>query len=186
MWVHIRHTSKEDEIRKGKPKLVLLPQGWSSFAQSCILHPACNPRRWEDKESQSWFFFISVCTTLHLSVLCAEACNPRRWEDKESQSWFFLVFLAQSHICSYTVGRFNFIFLHLNLFYSGGGQICPHHHLFVYRRVCMHIHVLIFCDFSSFWVWMRVQQFWPQRFPSFPWKKKFKSKTPQFHISETM
>ena len=33
---------------------------------------------------------------------------------------------------------------------GGGGQICPHHHVFAYTRVCMHIHVPIFCDFFSF------------------------------------
>ena len=32
----------------------------------------------------------------------------------------------------------------------GGGQICPHHRIFGYTRVCMRTHVLIFCDFSSF------------------------------------
>ena len=46
---------------------------------------------------------------------------------------------------------------------AGGGQICPHHHVFAYTRVCMRIHVLIFCDFSSFWVCKRVQQVWPQK-----------------------
>ena len=45
----------------------------------------------------------------------------------------------------------------------GGGQICPHHHVFASTRVCMHMHVLIFYDFSSFWVWKRLQQFWPQK-----------------------
>ena len=34
-------------------------------------------------------------------------------------------------------------------------------------HVCMHIHVLIFCDFSSFSVWKRVQHFWPQTHSSF-------------------
>ena len=34
---------------------------------------------------------------------------------------------------------------HLALFNSGGGgQICPHHHIFAYTRVCMRIHVLFF------------------------------------------
>ena len=44
-------------------------------------------------------------------------------------------------------------------FTRGGGQICPHHHVFAYTRVCMCIQVLIFCDFSSFLVWKRVQKF---------------------------
>ena len=38
----------------------------------------------------------------------------------------------------------------INPISAGGGQICPHHHVFAYTRVCMRIHVLIFCDFSSF------------------------------------
>ena len=32
-----------------------------------------------------------------------------------------------------------------------------------YTRVCMRIHMLIFFDFSSFWVWNRVQHFRPQK-----------------------
>ena len=44
---------------------------------------------------------------------------------------------------------------------TGGGHICPPHHVFAYTRVCMRIRVLIFCDFSSFWVWKRIQQVWP-------------------------
>ena len=39
---------------------------------------------------------------------------------------------------------------YLNPILLGGGQICPHHHVFAYMRVCMRIRVLIFCDFSSF------------------------------------
>ena len=42
--------------RQGKPKLVLLHQGCRQLCT--ILHPACNPRRWEDKGSQSWFFSV--------------------------------------------------------------------------------------------------------------------------------
>ena len=57
----------------------------------------------------------------------------------------------------------SFKILQLTLFNSGGGQICPHHHIFASKCVCMRIHMLIFCDFSSFWVWKRVQQFWPQK-----------------------
>ena len=32
-----------------------------------------------------------------------------------------------------------------------------------YTRVCMHIQVLIFFDFSSFLVWKRLQHVWPQK-----------------------
>ena len=42
---------------------------------------------------------------------------------------------------------------------GGGGQICHNHHIFACTRVCMRIQVLIFCDFSSFLVWKRVQKF---------------------------
>ena len=38
---------------------------------------------------------------------------------------------------------------------TGGGHICPPHHVFAYTRVCMRIRVLIFCDFSSFCMWNR-------------------------------
>ena len=51
--------------------------------------------------------------------------------------------------------------LNLTLLLPGGGHICPPHHVFAYTRVCMRIRVLIFCDFSSFWVWKRIQQVWP-------------------------
>ena len=51
----------------------------------------------------------------------------------------------------------------LNPIWLGGGQICPHHHVFAHTSVCMRIQVLIFFDFSSFWVWKRVQHFWPQK-----------------------
>ena len=57
-----------------------------------------------------------------------------------------------------SVHMINIAFWMLTLF-----KICPHHHVFASTRVCMRIHVLIFYDFSSFWVWKRVQQFWPQK-----------------------
>ena len=38
----------------------------------------------------------------------------------------------------------------INPIITGGGHICPPHHVFAYTRVCMRIRVLIFCDFSSF------------------------------------
>ena len=127
MWVHIRHTSKEDKIRKGKPKLVLLPQGWRQLCTILQLAASMHYKKMRRQGKSKLGFFIRVCTTLHLSVMCAEACNPRlilnaalhnlasvchmctqraTEEDetyKESQSWFFLVFPAQSHICSHTI-----------------------------------------------------------------------------------
>ena len=45
----------------------------------------------------------------------------------------------------------------------GGGQICPHHHIFAHTCECMRIQVLIFFYFSSFWVWKRIQHFWPSK-----------------------
>ena len=53
-------------------------------------------------------------------------------------------------------GSFNPILL-------GGGQICPHPHVFACTHVCMRMHVPIFCDFSSFLVCMKVQHIWPHK-----------------------
>ena len=55
-------------------------------------------------------------------------------------------------------GRHFFITL-LTLFRVGGGLISPPCHVFAYTHVGMRIRVLIFCDFSSFLVWKRLQDF---------------------------
>ena len=55
--------------------------------------------------------------------------------------------LTLANIFQIVLGILSF---NVNPILLGGGQICPHHHVFAYTRVCMRIRVLIFCDFSSF------------------------------------
>ena len=47
----------------------------------------------------------------------------------------------------------------VNPIQGGGGLISPPCHVFAYTHVSMRIRVLIFCDFSSFLVWKRLQDF---------------------------
>ena len=47
----------------------------------------------------------------------------------------------------------------INPIQGGGGLISPPCHVFAYTHVSMRIWVLIFCDFSSFLVWKRLQDF---------------------------
>ena len=47
----------------------------------------------------------------------------------------------------------------LNPIQGGGGTMCPPCHVFAYTQVDMRTRVLIFCDFSSFLVWKRLQDF---------------------------
>ena len=47
----------------------------------------------------------------------------------------------------------------LTLLRAGGGTMCPPCHVFAYTQVDMRTRVLIFCDFSSFLVWKRLQDF---------------------------
>ena len=92
--------------------------------------------------------FMSIEITCHLTFLVI-------WDSMSLRFHIIWDFLSFDISCHFT--------FRVNPISTGGGQICPHHHVFAYTRVCMRIHVLIFCDFSSFWVCKRVQQVWPQK-----------------------
>ena len=78
----------------------------------------------------------------------------------QEDSWTYLCFLVpalkmwQSRHLQLWAGA---VLLSINPILLGGGQICPHPHVFAYTHVCMRIHVPIFFDFSSFLVCMKVQ-----------------------------
>ena len=92
---------------------------------------------------------------LNLTYLCSATKSPLYFTSRIF-FYFFPSTFTSVEPTQHSPHAFNPILL-------GGGQICPHHHVFAYTRVCMRIRVLIFCDFSSFWVWKRVQHVWPQK-----------------------
>ena len=51
-------------------------------------------------------------------------------------------------------------------------EICPHHHVFAYTRVCMRIQVLIFFTFRHFECGRGYNTFDPKKIAVFPGTKK--------------
>ena len=90
MHIHPKRT------RQGKPKLVLLHQGCRQLCT--ILHPACNPRRWEDK---GWFW-MQLCTILHLSVTCAPNVQPKKMRRTRKVKFGSSRFSRHNHIFAHT------------------------------------------------------------------------------------
>ena len=64
---------------------------------------------------------------------------------------------------------------------EGGGQICPHHHVFAYTRVCMRIQVLFFFTFPHFQCGRGCNTFDPNKMHRFPRSYKSWSNLPNFH-----
>ena len=59
----------------------------------------------------------------------------------------------------------------LNPIQGGGGTMCPPCHVFAYTQVGMRTRVLIFCYFSSFLVWKRLQDFRSNKMSQFSQEK---------------